>query len=197
MTTQGEVTQLLLAWNNGNQAALQQLMPLVYNELHKLASSCLRWERPGHTIEATALVNEAYLKLIDQNQVQWQNRTHFFCIAARIMRRILVQYARDRKAEKRGGGAQRVSLEKVILLAEERNLDIIALDDALNLLAQNDPRKSQLVELRFFSGLTFEEAASALGISVITAKRDWALAKAWLHRELRKEENNEELLSNS
>jgi len=192
MSTQGEVTQLLLAWNSGNQAALEQLMPLIYNELHRLASSCLRWERPDHTIEATALVNEAYLKLIDQNQVQWQNRTHFFCIAARIMRRILVQYARDRKAEKRGGGAQKVSLEKVILLAEERNVDIVALDLALNLLAQNDPRKSQLVELRFFSGLTFEEVANVLGISVITAKRDWALAKAWLHRELRKDQNHED-----
>lgn len=193
MSTSGEVTQLLLAWNNGDQAALEELMPLVYNELHRLANNCLRWERQGHTIEATALVNEAYLRLVDQRQVEWQNRTHFFSIAARIMRRILVQYARDRKAEKRGGGAQRVSLEKVILLAEERNVDIIALDDALNLLAQNDPRKSQLVELRFFSGLTFEEASEILGISLITAKRDWAMAKAWLHRELQKEKPQDEL----
>lgn len=192
MSTQGEVTQLLLAWNNGNQEALEALMPLVYNELHRLATNCLRYERPGHTIEATALVNEAYLRLVDQCQVEWQNRVHFFCIAARIMRRILVQYARDRKAEKRGGGAQKVSLEKVILLAEERNLDIVALDSALDLLAQTDQRKSQLVELRFFSGLTFEESATVLGISLITAKRDWALAKAWLHRELRKETSDVE-----
>jgi RNA polymerase sigma factor (TIGR02999 family) len=192
MSTSGEVTQLLLAWNSGDQAALEELMPLVYKELHRLASNCLRWERQGHTIEATALVNEAYLRLVDQRQVEWQNRTHFFSIAARIMRRILVQYARDRKAEKRGGGAQRVSLEKVILLAEERNVDIIALDNALNLLAQNDPRKSQLVELRFFSGLTFEEASEILGISLITAKRDWAMAKAWLHRELQKEKPQDE-----
>jgi RNA polymerase sigma factor (TIGR02999 family) len=187
MSTQKEITQLLVAWNNGSHSALEELMPIVYNELHKLAKNFLKYERQGHTIEATALVNEAYLRLIDQCQVQWQNRIHFFCIAARIMRRILVQYARDRRAEKRGGGAEKVSLEKVILLAEERNVDLIALDNALELLAQTDQRKSQLVELRFFSGLTFEEAAEVLNISLITAKRDWALAKAWLHRELKKE----------
>jgi RNA polymerase sigma factor (TIGR02999 family) len=182
------VTQMLVAWGNGDKSALEKLMPLVYNELHRLAARRLRQEQPDHTIQATALVHEAYLRLIDQRNVRWQNRAHFFGIAAQMMRRILVDYARNQHAVKRGGDRYKVTLDEKIALLEERNLDLVALDDALNLLASIDARKSQLVELRFFAGLTIEETAEVLGISVATAKRDWTMAKVWLYREVKKED---------
>jgi RNA polymerase sigma factor (TIGR02999 family) len=191
MSSPKEVTEILLAWNNGDKNALEKLMPLVYNELRRLASRYMRSEHPGHTIQTTALVHEAYLRLIDQRNVRWQNRAHFFGIAAQMMRRILVNYARDQHAAKRGGHNYKLSLDEAIALPEERNLDLVGLDDALTLLAQTDARKAQLVELRFFSGLSIEEAASVMGISIATAKRDWTLARAWLYRELSKETVNE------
>lgn len=185
MTAQENVTELLLAWNGGDKEALDKLMPLVYQELHSLAAHFLRAEIPGHTLQTTALVHEAYLRLIDQKRVQWQNRAHFFAVAARMMRRILVNYARDRKAMKRGGNNVRLELDAALALTEEKNIDLVALDHALDQLAKNDERKSRLVELRFFSGLTLEEAAEVLSISLATAKRDWIMAKAWLFRELK------------
>ena len=179
-----QVTQLLLAWGQGNEAALEQLMPLVHNELRRLARRHMGHERPGHTLQATALVNEAYLRLIDVRQVQWQNRAHFFAMSARLMRRILVYFARSRQYQKRGGGAHKVSLDEG-MLSTERGGDLVALDDALVALAAVDARKSQVVEMRFFGGLSVEETAEALHISVDTVMRDWKLAKVWLLRELR------------
>lgn len=182
-----EVTQLLLDWSSGDKAALDKLMPLVYDELRRLAHHCMGRERPGHTLQTTAIVNEAYLHLIDQRNVQWQNRAHFFGIAARLMRRILADYARSRRYAKRGGGAQQVSLEEAMIVSEERVADMVALDDALNTLAEIDERKSRIVEMRFFGGLSIEETAEVLGVSPGTVMRDWTMAKAWLRREIGKE----------
>jgi RNA polymerase sigma factor (TIGR02999 family) len=178
-----EVTQLLLAWGKGDPAALEALTPVVYDELRRLARRYMGNERVGHTLQATALVNEAYMRLVDIHKVQWQNRAHFFAMSARLMRRILVDSARARKYQKRGGGAQKVTLDERLLVAEPGR-DLVALDDALNALAKVDERKSKVVEMRFFGGLTVEETAEALGVSVDTVMRDWKLAKAWLLREL-------------
>lgn len=182
-----EVTELLLAWNSGDEAALEQLMPLVYDELHRLAHRYLGGERAGHMLQTTALVNEAYLRLIDASRVQWQNRAHFFAVSAQLMRRVLVDFARARQYQKRGGGAQQVSLEEALVVSMERGAELIALDDALTTLAAADERASQVVELRFFGGLSIEESAAVLGISPETVKRDWQWAKVWLLRELSNE----------
>ena len=176
------VTQLLKDWGNGDEAALDRLMPLVYEELHRLAHQYMSRERDGHTLQTSALVNEAYCRLIDQKDVQWQNRAHFFGIAAQIMRRILVDHARSRISAKRGGAAPRVPLEEAMIVSEERAADVVALDDALKSLMEIDPRKSQIVELRFFGGLSIEETAQVLNVSPGTVMRDWTLAKAWLRR---------------
>jgi RNA polymerase sigma factor (TIGR02999 family) len=181
-----EVTQLLLNWSRGDPESLERLIPLVYEELHRLAHSCLRRERPGHTLQATALVHEAYLRLVDQSQVQWQNRAHFLAIAANLMRKILINYARDRKRYKRGGGGQKLSLEDVHAVSKEPGVDLVALDEALERLAAIDPQQGRIVELRYFGGLTIEETAEALGTSPATVKREWSLARAWLDCELRK-----------
>jgi RNA polymerase sigma factor (TIGR02999 family) len=182
-----ELTQLLLDWSKGNKAALDQLMPLVYDELRRLAHHYLRRERAGHTLQTTALVNEAYLRLIDQRCVQWQNRAHFFGVASQLMRRILVDHARARHYVRRGGGARRVSLDEALVVSKQRAADVLALDEALTALATIDRRKSQIVEMRFFGGLSIEETAEVLAVSPGTIMRDWTLAKAWLHREISKE----------
>jgi RNA polymerase sigma-70 factor, ECF subfamily len=179
-----EVTQLLVAWRNGDQDARDELMPLVYEELHRLAHQYMSRERPGHTLQTSALVNEAFLKLADQRDVQWQNRAHFIGIAGQMMRRILVDYARNRGFAKRGGNALQVSLDEELIVSEERSAEVVALDDALQSLARLDERKSRLVELRFFGGLSIEETAEVLGVSPGTVMRDWTLAKAWLRREM-------------
>jgi RNA polymerase sigma factor (TIGR02999 family) len=186
MTTSGsqQITQMLLAWSNGDQAALEALMPLVYNELRKVAARHLRGQRPGHTLQTTALVNEAYLRLIDASQVRWQNRAHFFAVSAQLMRRILVDFARSRNYQKRGGGAERVSLDEAMAVAPERGADLLALDEALARLQALNPRQAQVVELRYFGGLSEEETAEALKISVRTVRRDWNFARVWLYREL-------------
>ena len=178
-----QITHLLLAWGQGDQAALEALMPLVYDELRKVAARHLRGQREGHTLQTTALVNEAYLRLIDASQVQWQNRAHFFAVAAHFMRRILVDFARSRQYAKRGGKAAILPLDEVAVVGEDC-AELAALDDALNSLAAFDLRKSQVVELRFFGGLSVEETAEVLKVSVETVMRDWRLAKVWLRREL-------------
>ena len=183
-TTPHEVTRLLVAWSNGNQDALDRLMPLVDRELHRLAHHYMRQEKPGHTLQTTALVNEAYLKLVDQRHAQWKNRAHFFALSAQLMRRILVDHARKRKYAKRGGDAQKISFDEVKVVSRERGADLIALDDALEKLAAIDPRKSKVVEMRFFGGLSVEETAEALGVAPLTVKRDWKMAKAWLYNTL-------------
>jgi len=177
----GEVTQLLVDWGNGDKAALDRLTPLVHEELHRLAHYYMRRERPDHTLQTTALVNEAYVRLIDQKHVEFENRTRFFAIAAQLMRHILVDHARSRQYLKRGGGALKVSLDEAMAVIEERTSDLIALDDALNSLAAIDSRKVKVVELRFFGGLSVEETAAALNISPVTVMRDWRMAKAWLY----------------
>jgi RNA polymerase sigma factor (TIGR02999 family) len=182
-----EVTQLLIDWNNGNQSALDKLMPLVDRELHRLAHHYMRRENPGQTLQTTALVNEAYLRLIDQKHVHWKNRAHFFALAAQLMRRILVDHARSRQYAKRGGGAQRISFDEAMVVSHERGADLIALDEALDKLATIDPRKSKVVELRFFGGLSVEETAEALHISPVTVMREWSMAKAWLYNSLKNE----------
>ena len=182
-----EITGLLKAWSNGDQSALEQLTPLVHSELHRLARRYLSKESPGHTLQATALVNEAYMRLIDWRNVEWQNRAHFFGVSARLMRHILVDYARQRRSHKRGGGAVEVSLDQAAVISRERAADFVALDDALTSLAAFDERKSRIVELRFFGGLSIEETAEVLKISAATVKREWSLAQAWLYRELRKQ----------
>jgi len=185
MTSPQVVTRLLNDWSNGDQTALDQLMPLVYAELHRLAASYLSRERSDHTLQPTALVNEAYLRLIDQNSLAWENRAQFFGIAAQMMRRILVNHARDRHADKRGGpDILRVSLDDAISFFEERDVNLVALDEALTRLTEMDQRQSQIVELRFFGGLTIEEVATQLHTSPATVKREWATAKLWLLREL-------------
>ena len=179
-----QVTQLLLDWSNGSQAALDELMPLVDRELHRLAHHYMRQARPGHTLQTTALVNEVYLKLVDQKHVHWRNRAHFFALSAQLMRRILVDHARKRKYAKRGGGAHKMTFDDVMVVSEERGKDLIALDDALERLAAMDERKSKVVELRFFGGLSVEETAEVLDVSPLTVKRDWSMAKAWLYNSL-------------
>ena len=185
MEMQEGVTRLLQDWGNGDPRALERLTPLVYGELKRLAGRYLRRERPDHTLQSTALVHEAYLRLIDQRNVHWQNRAHFFGVAAQLIRRILVDYARNRNAAKRGAGACKLSLDDVIETPRiERGLDLVALDDALEALARIDPQQSRVVELRFFAGLSIEETAEVLRISPATVKRDWTAAKAWLYRDL-------------
>ena len=179
-----EVTQLLQAWSDGNQEALDKLAPLVYEELHRLARHYMSGERLGHTLQTTELVDEAYVRLIDWKNVQWQNRAHFFGVAAQMMRRILVDAARSRHYAKRGGEACRVSLSEAAKVSPERGEDLIALDEALQSLAAIDPRKSRIVELRFFGGLSVDETAEVLKVSARTVIREWSLAQAWLYREL-------------
>ena len=179
-----DVTQLLLDWSNGDKAALDKLMPLVYDELHRLAHYYMNRERGGHTLQTTAIISEAYLELADQRSVRWQDRAHFFGVAAHLMRRILAGYARSRHYAKRGGAARRVSLEEAMIVSEQRASDMVALDDALTALAEIDERKMRIVEMRFFSGLSIDETAEALGVSPGTVMRDWTLAKAWLKREM-------------
>jgi RNA polymerase sigma factor (TIGR02999 family) len=183
LQTRHDVTQLLQAWSHGRPEALQKLMPLVYDELHRLAQHYMRRERPGHILQTSALINEAYIRLIDASQVSWQNRAHFFAISAELMRRILVDWARAQTSQKRGAGVPAISLDEDAGVFQER-LDLAALDDALQALARLDPRKSRVVELRFFGGLSVEDTAEALGVSPETVKRDWKLAKIWLLREL-------------
>ena len=179
------ITDLLTAWGQGDASALERLMPLVHAELHRLARREMRGERPGHTLRTTALVNEAYLRLIDASRVRWQDRAHFFALSARIMRRILVDHARARQFVKRGGGLRQVTLEDALVVSAERSADLVALDDALVALAAVDERKSQVVEMRFFGGLSVEETAEALHVSPATVMRDWHFARVWLLRELR------------
>src|SRR5215468_10612876 len=180
-----EVTHLLLAWSNGDKSAMDQLMPLVYGELRRLAKQHMRRERAGHTLQTTALIHEAYLRLIDANQVRLENRRHFFAAASRLMRQVLVDLARERGSHKRGGAAQQVSLDEALVVSKQRDEGLLALDEALNALAEIDARKSRMVELRFFGGLSVEETAETLGVSVETIHRDWRLAKSWLLRRLR------------
>ncbi len=186
MTTlsQQQITQLLLDWSDGDKSALDALMPLVYEELRRLARHYMRGERQGHTLQTTALVNEAYTRLVDYKQMRWQDRAHFFAVAAQAMRRVLVDHARNHRRDKRGGGAVKVSLDEVATMADEQAAEMVALDAALTSLAEFDPRKSQIVELRYFGGLSIEETAEVLGISPVTVKRDWSTAKVWLHREI-------------
>jgi RNA polymerase sigma factor (TIGR02999 family) len=185
------VTALLLDWSNGNKESLDKLIPVVYHELRRQAVRHLRRERREHTLQTTALIHEAYLRLVDQKNVRWQNRAHFFGIAAHLMRRILADYARSRQYAKRGGRARQVLLEEAMVVSEERVAEMVALDDALNALAEIDQRKSQIVEMRFFGGLSIEETAEVLGVSPGTVMRDWTMAKAWLRREIGKEVKNE------
>ena len=186
LSSPGEVTQLLVDWTGGNKAALDQLMPLVYKELRRLARHYLRKERHNHTLQSAALVNEAYVRLVDYSNLRWQDRAQFFGLAAQLMRRILIDHARKHHFAKRGGGARNVSLDEAAVLSEERASDLVALDDALRSLAEMDPRKSQVVELRFFGGLNIEETAEVLNISSMTVQREWRWAKAYLHREISK-----------
>jgi len=179
------VTNLLLAWRGGNEQALQQLIPLVYSHLHRLARHYIAGERPGQTLQATALVNEAYLRMVDCDRIQWQNRAQFFGVAAQLMRRILVDAARARGNQKRGGGLHRTSLDEGLLVSDRPDSNLVAIDDALNALAAIDPRKAQVVELRFFGGLDEREIAEVLKISVDTVQRDWKTARVWLYNQLR------------
>ena len=179
-----EITQLLLAWSDGDESALDRLAPLIHSELHRLAHRYMKRERPGHLLQTSALVNEAYVRLIDWKNVRWQNRAHFFGVAAQMMRRILVDFARERQYMKRGGGALQVSLSEAASFVMDRNTDLVALDEALTALGQIDPRKVRVVEMRFFAGLSVEEVADVLKVSKETVMRDWRLAKVWLLREL-------------
>jgi RNA polymerase sigma factor (TIGR02999 family) len=181
------ITQLLIAWRAGDEHALEALAPVIHQELHRAAHRYMAGERPGHVLQTTALVNETYLRLVDWQNVHWQNRAHFFGVAAQAMRRILVDHARSRNYLKHGGGARQVSLDEAATLAEERAAELIALDEALRELAKMDERKSRVVELRYFGGLSVEETAEALGVSIPTVTRDWNTAKAWLLREMTKE----------
>jgi RNA polymerase sigma factor (TIGR02999 family) len=180
-----QITRLLVDWRGGDQTALEQLIPLVHDELRRLARRHMAHERVGHTLQATALVNEAFVRLIDVRQVKWQDRAHFFAMSSRLMRRILVDFARSKGYQKRGGGAQKVSFDEGLIVTREPGQDLVALDDALDALAAFDARKAQVVEMRFFGGLSVEETAEALNVSVDTVMRDWKLAKAWLLRELK------------
>jgi RNA polymerase sigma factor (TIGR02999 family) len=180
-----DVTQLLVAWSQGEKAALEKLMPLMYKELRQLAHRYMSRERPDHTLQTTALVNEAYLRLVDASKVRWQNRAHFLAISAQVMRRVPVEMARSRQCLKRGNDAQKVSLDEALAVSQEKSTDLVALDEALTELAVVDPRKSQVVELRFFGGLSAEETAQMLNVSPDTVLRDWKLAKVWLVREIK------------
>ncbi len=179
-----EITQLLQAWRQGDERALEKLTPQVYRELHLAAKRCMARERDGHTLQTTALINELYLRLSDLKLIDWQNRTHFFALCARQMRRILTDQARARQSHKRGGGVEPVLFDEALMVAPETSTDLVAVDDALNRLAKVDERKSQVVEMRFFGGLSVEETAEVLKVSPETVMRDWRLAKAWLLREL-------------
>ena len=181
---QHQVTELLQRWSGGDRAALDQLVPLVYKELHRLASVYLRDERPDHTLQSTALVNEAYLRLVGLDTMPWQNRAHFYGVAAQILRRILVDHARDRNAVKRGSGRNKVSLDHALTVPAQPELDLVALDESLTRLAEFDPNKARLVELRFFAGLPVHEVAEVLGISPATVHRQWAIARTWLYRQM-------------
>ena len=184
MSGETNITEMLVAYGRGDKESLDQLMPIVYDELRRQAARYLRREQVGHTLQTTALIHEAYLRLVDQRSVQWQNRAHFFGIAAQLMRRILVDHARTKKRAKRGGSGVRVSLGEATAAVKSQDLDVVALDEALRRLEEIDEQQSRVVELRFFSGLTVAETAEVMGISPATVKRDWSMAKAWLHREL-------------
>ena len=186
MLSPRDITELLIAWGDGDQSAPEELMPLVEKELHRIAGRYMRRENPTHTLQTTALVNEAYIQLVGQRGTRWRNRAHFFGIAAGIMRRILLNYARDRRRDKRGGGAERVPLSEVAVMSEEKSEELIALDEALRKLELVDERKSRIVELRYFGGLSVEETAAFLKVSPVTVARDWKLARAWLRREIEK-----------
>jgi RNA polymerase sigma-70 factor, ECF subfamily len=179
-----QITELLQLWNQGDQGAIDKLVPLVYRELHRLAQRYLSDERPGHTLQTTALVNEAYIRLVDSSHANWEGRTHFFGVCAQVMRRILVDSARSRQALKRGGGVSALDLDEALAVAKQPGTDLVAIDEALQSLAAFDPRKSQVVEMRFFGGLSVKEAAEVLKVSPETVRRDWKLAKSWLRREL-------------
>src|SRR5205814_5023984 len=181
-----EVTQLLIQWSNGDKAALDKLMPLIYEELRQLARHYMNRERAGHTLQTTALVNEAYLRLINRKQVHWQNRAHFFAIAAHLMRSILVDHARSHAYAKRGGDARKITIDEAMSVSQERAAEVVALDDVLKQLANFDHQQSRIVELRFFGGLTIDETAVVLGLSPATIKREWSTARAWLYHELAK-----------
>src|SRR5947199_3821743 len=178
-----DISTLLRAWSDGDRGALARLTPIVYDELHRLAGRYLKRERPGHSLQTTALVNEAYMRLVDYERMQWQNRAHFFAVSAQVMRRILVEHAR-RHNLKRGGAVQHVSLDEAAVVGGDEDVDLLALDDAMNALARIDPRKVQVVEMRFFGGLSVEETAQVLKVSTVAVKRDWRAARAWLYREL-------------
>ena len=182
--TSHSVTQMLLDWSEGDREALDKLIPIVYSELRLRAARYLRRERPGHTLQTTALIHETYLRLVDQKDVRWQNRAHFFAIAAQLMRRILVDHARQRDAAKRGGADVTLTLDEAMAVFPGRDVNLMALDETLTRLAEIDPRQSRVVELRYFSGLSIEETAEVLGVSPATVKLDWSMAKAWLRREM-------------
>jgi RNA polymerase sigma factor (TIGR02999 family) len=181
-----EVTQLLIQWSNGDKAALDKLMPLIYDQLRRLAHHYMSHERAGHTLQTTAVVNEAYLRLVNRKHVHWQNRAHFFAIAAHLMRTILVDHARSHAYVKRGGGAHKIALDEAMVVSQQRAAEVVAVDEALKLLAEIDPDQSRIVELRFFGGLTIEETGEVLRRSPATIKREWSTAKAWLYHELSK-----------
>jgi RNA polymerase sigma factor (TIGR02999 family) len=184
MESSGDVTRLLLELSGGNRTVVDELVPFLYPELKRIAAGQLRQERPGHTLQVTALVHEAYLKLVDQRQVNWQNRAHFFGVAAQIMRRILMDYAKGRARGKRGGGGAMAPLDEALAVSTDRAAELVAIDEALDRLAKFDERQAKVVEMRFFGGLSVEETAEVLGVSEPTVKREWAMAKAWLHREI-------------
>jgi RNA polymerase sigma-70 factor (ECF subfamily) len=184
MVSPQQVTVLLEEWSHGSEAALNELIPLVEAELHRLARQYISREHPGHTLQTTALVNEAYLRLVQVHDVHWQNRAHFFAISARIMRRIMIEHARKRQQLKRGGGALRITLDEGAIIADERSAELLALDEALEVLTVKYPRKAEVVELRFFGGLTVPEAAAVLKVDERTVKRDWEFARAWLHQRI-------------
>ena len=185
-----EITQLLQAWGNGDEQALEKLTPLVYQELHRVAHRYMAHQAPDHTLQTTALVNEVYVRLVDVRELSWQNRAHFLAVCAKLMRRILIDFARSRGASKRGGEAQAVAFDEDLIVSQEPRADLLALDDALNHLGALDLRKSQVVELRFFGGLTAEESASVLGLTVPVVRRELRLAQAWLERELDRRANH-------
>ncbi len=185
-----QVTKLLQGWRGGDRNDLEALLPLVYDELRRLAHYHLKNERPGHTLQTTALVHEAYFRLVGQELPEWESRAHFFAIAAQLMRQILVDYARRRRASKRGSGVCMLTLDDALALSRRKDVDVIALDDALNTLAELDPRQSRVVELRFFAGLSLEETSEVMGIATATVQRDWTMARAWLHREISRRETS-------
>jgi RNA polymerase sigma-70 factor (ECF subfamily) len=191
-----DISTLLRAWSGGDQRALEKLTPIVYDELHRLARRYMKGERPGHSLQTTALVNEAYTRLVDYKRMQWQDRAHFFAVSAQLMRRILVEHAR-RHNLKRGGGVLHVSLDEAAIVGGDQDTDLVALDDAMNALARLDPRKVQVVEMRFFGGLSVEETAEVLNVSTVTVKRDWRAARTWLYRELTRAINGPRTLETS